>query len=89
MKLTKRLRDPRDIRKLSFQRVVRDLTCAASKRKDLRFGGDALLALHEAAERHIVNFMAKVNHAATHCGRVTIQLKDVELVKILCGTEFK
>ena len=44
------------IKKLSFQRLVREI--AQDVRKDLRFQSSAVMALQEAAEAHIVSLFA-------------------------------
>ena len=71
------------IRKLSFQRLVREI--AQDLRNDLRFQSSAVMALQEAAETHIVSLFEDTNRATFHAGRVTIQPKDMALAQRLRG----
>ena len=65
------------IRKLPFQRLVREVT--QDIKEDLRFQSTSILALQEASESFLVNMFEQVNLAAIHGGRVTIQPKDMRL----------
>ena len=71
------------IRKLSFQRLVREI--AQDVRKDLRFQSSAVMALQEAAEAHIVSLFEDTNRATFHARRVTIQPKDMAFARRLRG----
>ena len=58
------------IRKLPFQRVVREI--AQDYKTDLRFQSAAVLCLQEATEAYLVRFFDDANLCAIHAGRVTI-----------------
>ena len=74
------------IRKLSFQRLVREV--AQKMRPDLRFQSTAILALQESAESFLVQMFEDVNVCVIHGGRVTIQVKDMYLWNRLIGENF-
>jgi len=69
------------IRKLPFQRLVREL--AQEIKTDLRFQGSALLALQEASEAYLVTVFEDTQLCAIHRGNVTIQPKDMQLARRL------
>ena len=71
------------IRKLPFQRLVREVT--QNIQSDLRFQSTAILALQEAAESFLVRMFEDVNICAIHGGRVTIQPKDILLWRRMTG----
>ena len=71
------------IRKLPFQRLVREI--AAEHSSDLRFQGSAIAALQEATEAYMVSLFEDTNLAAIHAKRVTIQPKDIALARRLRG----
>ena len=71
------------IRKLPFQRLVREL--AQALKPDLRFQSTALWALHEASESFLVGLMEYTNLAAIHAKRVTIMPKDMKLALRIGG----
>ena len=78
------------IRKLPFQRLVREVMCNLSKDGDgggigYRIQSTALLALQEAAEAYLVDMFADVQVCALHGRRVTIMPKDIQLWKRLRG----
>ncbi|KAM0688496.1 histone H3.3 [Conglomerata obtusa] len=73
------------MRKLPFQRFVRNIT--QQYKADLRFQGAALAALHEAVEAHLVSVFEDAHACATHANRVTVMLKDINLVSRLRGLE--
>ena len=75
------------IRKLSFQRLVREV--AQDIKPDLRFQSTALLALQEASESFVVKMFQQVNLAAIHGGRVTIQPKDMKLWARMKGGDYE
>merc|ERR1711907_185657 len=58
------------IRKLPFQRLVRDI--AGNFKNDLRFQSSAVLALQEASEAYMVGLFEDTNLCAIHAKRVTI-----------------
>jgi histone H3 len=71
------------IRKLPFQRLVREL--AQDCKVDLRFQSTAMLALQEACEAYLVGLFEDTNLCAIHAKRVTIMPKDMELARRLRG----
>lgn len=52
---------------------------------DLRWTPDALNVLQEASEAFLVKLMEDANLCAIHCGRVTIQPKDMQLARRIAG----
>ena len=72
------------IRKLPFQRLVRDI--AHEFKNDLRFQGSAILALQEASEAFLVSLFEDTNLLCLHAKRVTIQAKDLALARRIRGT---
>ncbi|KAJ7818438.1 histone H3 [Mycena olivaceomarginata] len=75
------------IRKLPFQRVVREI--AQDFKTDLRFQSSALHALQEAAEAHLISLFEDANLAAIHAKRATIQCRDLDLAQRLRGDKHK
>ena len=65
------------IRKLPFQRLVREITLQLNPA--LRFQSTAMLTLQEASESFLVTMFEDVNVCVMHTGRVTIQPKDMYL----------
>lgn len=59
------------IRKLPFQRLVREIAQDVSSIQDLRFRSSAIGAIQEAAEAYLVSFFEDTNSAAIHAKRVT------------------
>ena len=75
------------IRKLSFQRLVREVAHQIST--DLRFQSTALLALQEASESFLVTMFEQVNLCAIHGKRVTIYPDDIVLWSRLVGGNYE
>jgi len=73
------------IRKLPFQRLVREIAQDFMGLKDLRFQSQALLALQEAAESYLVRLFEDTNLCAVHAKRVTIMPKDLHLARRIRG----
>ncbi|KAH7566296.1 hypothetical protein JRO89_XS08G0133900 [Xanthoceras sorbifolium] len=71
------------IRKLPFQRLVREI--AQHFKSDLRFQSHAVLALQEAAEAYLVGLFEDTNLCAIHARRVTIMPKDIQLARRIRG----
>ena len=69
---------------LSF-RVVRKIVKEMFPDRAYRWQSLALAALHEASEAFLVNLFSNSNLAAMHAGRVTLQPKDMKLVRVLRG----
>ena len=71
------------IRKLPFQRLVREI--AQARKTDLRFQSTAIYALQEAAEAHLVGMFEDANRCAIHAHRVTVMPKDIKLARKIRG----
>ena len=71
------------IRKLPFQRLVREIT--QDFKTDLRFQSAAILCLQEAAEAYLVGLFEDTNLCAIHAKRVTIMPKDIQLARRIRG----
>lgn len=65
------------IPKLPFSRVVREIT--QDFKTDLRFTSDAMLALQDASEAHVVEILEKSQYNAFHAKRVTLKPQDIWL----------
>ena len=72
------------IRKLPFQRVVREIAEQLHK-PELRFQSSAVLALQEAAEAFLIGLFEDANLAAIHAKRVTITARDMQLARRIRG----
>ena len=66
------------IRKLPFQRLVREITYEM-RDNSWRFRPQALLAIQEASENFLVNMFDQCNHIAIHGKRTTLLVKDIKL----------
>lgn len=71
------------IRKLPFQRLVREV--AAAYQDDIRFQASAIAGLQEAAEGFLVGLFEDTNLCAIHAKRVTIMPKDIRLARRIRG----
>ena len=71
------------IRKLPFQRVVREI--AQDIKTDLRFQSAAILCLEEATEAYLVGLFDDANLCAIHARRVTIMPRDIQLARRIRG----
>ena len=65
------------IRKLPFQRLVREIT--QDFKMDLHFQLSAIMALQEAAEAYLEGLFEDTNLCAIHAKRVMIMPKDIQL----------
>ena len=72
------------IRKLPFQRLVKEVVQDLFPTESYRFQSTALLAFQEASESFLVSMFDDVNCIAIHGKRVTIQVKDIQIWKRLC-----
>ena len=72
------------IRKLPFQRLVRELAQDLGK-INIRFQSGAIMALQEASEAYLVGLLEDANLCAVHAKRVTIMTKDIQLVRQIQG----
>jgi histone H3 len=70
------------IRKLPFQRLVRDIAQDITRegnKEEVRFQSNAILALQEAAEAYLVRLFEDSQMCAIHARRVTIMPRDMRL----------
>jgi histone H3 len=72
------------IRKLPFQRLVREITHDDHGGK-YRFQTAALAAIQEAAEAYLTGLFEDTNLCAIHSKRVTIFPKDIQLARRIRG----
>lgn len=72
------------IRKIPFARLVREIGNQVAP-EPFRWTAEALLALQEATEDFIVHLLNECNLSAIHARRVTIQPKDMQLVRRIRG----
>ena len=73
------------IRKLPFQRLVREIAQGKDFPPDLRFQSTAILTLQEASEAFLVGLFEDTNLCAIHARRVTIMPKDMQLARRIRG----
>ena len=69
------------IRKIPFQRLVREVVQKLFPSESYRFQSTAILALQEASESFLVRMFEQCNDISIHGKRVTVQPKDVQLWK--------
>ena len=72
------------IRKLPFQRLVREIAQDLSK-MSIRFQSGAIITLQEALEAYLVGLLEDSNLCASHAKRVTIMPKDIQLARHIRG----
>ena len=73
------------IRKLPFQRLVREIAQDFKSGFDVRFQSSAVVALQEASEAYLVGLFEDTNLCAIHAKRVTIMPKDIQLARRIRG----
>ena len=79
------------IRKLPFQRLVREMIQEADGNPDKKVGkvdriqASAVLALQEGAESYLIGLFEDTNLSAIHAKRVTIMPKDMQLARRIRG----
>ena len=78
------------IRKLPFQRLVREIACDSDVIRSplcgkVRFQSAAIMALQEASEAYLVGLFEDSNLCAIHAKRVTIMPKDIQLARRIRG----
>jgi len=73
------------IRKLPFQRVVREISEHINPGVQYRFQSAAIEALQTAAESYLTGLFEDVNLCAIHAKRVTIMPRDISLARRLRG----
>ena len=71
------------IRKLSFQRLVREI--AMDYRSELRFQLAAIMALQEASEAYLMGLFEDSNLCTINAKQVTIMPKDIQLLRRIRG----
>ncbi|KAH9389168.1 histone H3.3 [Tyrophagus putrescentiae] len=69
--------------KLSFKRLVMEIAQDISVK--VRFQDVAINGLQKAAEHHLVDCLKDANLCAAHAKRVTLQPKDIKLVRRIRG----
>lgn len=67
------------LRKLPFQRLVREIQQGLSNNPDLRWQGSAIEALQVVSEDHLIRTLAGAYDVALMAGRVTLQKNDLRL----------
>ena len=72
------------IRRLPFARLVREVQMCFC-RHPYRWQAEAMIALQEAAEAHIVGLFEDANLCTIHAKRVTIMTKDIQLARRIRG----
>ncbi len=72
------------IRRLPFARLVREVQTYFF-RKQYRWQAEAMVALQEAAEAHLVGLFEDANLCTIHAKRVTIMPKDIQLARRIRG----
>lgn len=76
----------------AFSRFVKDLcnedTNMVEHPSGLRWQREAILALQEAAETHLVHKFEDSQLAAIHAGRITVMVKDINIALRLAGEPF-
>jgi histone H3 len=77
--------DMLSIRKLPFQRLVREISYDFSGDEPLRYTPQALLALHVASEDYLVALFEDSYLCALHANRVTLMKKDLNLARRIRG----
>lgn len=73
------------IKKLPFQRIVREITNELFPTKNIRFQTASLAALQEATEAYLVGLFEDTNLCATHAKRITIMPNDMTLARRIRG----
>ena len=77
------------IRKIPFQRLVREIVHNLYPNENLRFQSTALLALQEASEDFLVRMFTQVNDLAIHGKRITIKPSDLHIWGRITGTDLR
>eukprot|EP00762_Andalucia_godoyi_P002201 ANDGO_07580.mRNA.1 Histone H3.3 type b len=75
------------LRKLPFSRLVREITSMIEPLETIRWRAEALEALQEAAEMHLVGLFEDANLCAIHAKRVTLMVKDIQLARRIRGIQ--
>lgn len=72
------------IRKLPFARLVREIQSELCIHT-MRWQGEAIAALQEAAEAHLIGLFEDSNLCTIHAKRVTLMPKDMQLARRIRG----
>jgi histone H3 len=72
------------LRKLPFARLVREIQTYFFS-KEYRWQAEAMLALQEATEAHLVGLFEDANLCTIHAKRVTVMPKDMQLARRIRG----
>ena len=70
------------IPRLTFCRLVKEIMQGFGGH-DFRISAGALEALQTACESFVIRFLEECNLCAIHCKRVTLQKKDLQLMRVL------
>jgi histone H3/H4 len=73
------------LRKLPFQRLVRQISFDYASNNPFRYTPQAILALHVASEDYLVSLFEDSYLCALHANRVTLMKKDVNLARRIRG----
>lgn len=73
------------IKKLPFQRLVKEIMQGMTREGDLRIQSAALGALQAASEAYLIGLFEDTNLCALHAKRVTIMCKDLQLARRIRG----
>ena len=73
------------LRRLPFQRLVREIIQDISSGTDYRVAPATMNALQEAAEAYLVGLFEDSNLCAIHAKRVTIMPKDIQIARRIRG----
>lgn len=68
------------LQKTPFANLCRDIVQVYIVKTGLRFRAQSLLSLQEAAEAHMITFLAQANKVVLHSRRVTVGAADLRLV---------
>jgi len=74
------------IRKLPFQRLIREI--ANDFHDDMNFSKDSIRLIQVATEDYLINLMEDANLSAIHSKRVTMEPKDIQLVRRIRGERY-
>lgn len=73
------------IRKLPFQRLVREIAQKLGLLENVRFQSHSIMALQEASEAYLTGLFEDSNLCAIHAKRVTVMPKDIKLARRIRG----
>ena len=77
------------LRKIPFQRLVREVVTKIYPNENYRFQSTALLALQEASEDYLVRMFTQVNDLAIHGKRIPIKPSDLHIWGRITGTDLR